>query len=127
MSDLRTHLQEQGNQLQNATKKTIVDVGSIILAPGYDPFDPSSQTQYGYKRFFNVVTSLEFERMISASGPSGVNSLRPTPTGRCLVELPGFSALGHVTSNRTAHIALLFALYVCHETGYSFEGTSSRD
>ncbi len=59
-------------------KKTIVDVGSIILAPGYDPFDPSSQTQYGYKRFSNVVTSLEFERMISASGPSGGELLRPS-------------------------------------------------
>lgn len=59
-------------------KKTIVDVGSIILAPGYDPFDPSSQTQYGYKRFSNVVTSLEFERMISASGPNGGELLRPS-------------------------------------------------
>jgi heterodisulfide reductase subunit A len=59
-------------------KKTTVAVGSIILAPGYDPFDPSSQTQYEYKRFSNVVTSLEFERMISASGPNSGELLRPS-------------------------------------------------
>ena len=59
-------------------KRTAVEVGSIILAPGYDPFDPLSQTQYGYHRFSNVVTSLEFERMISASGPNGGELLRPS-------------------------------------------------
>jgi len=59
-------------------KKTTVAVGSIILAPGYDPFDPLSQTQYGYHRFSNVVTSLEFERMISASGPNSGELLRPS-------------------------------------------------
>jgi len=59
-------------------KKTAIEVGSIILAPGYDPFDPLSQTQYGYHRFSNVVTSLEYERMISASGPNGGELLRPS-------------------------------------------------
>jgi heterodisulfide reductase subunit A len=59
-------------------KKSTVEVGSIILAPGYDPFDPITQTQYGYHRFSNVVTSLEFERMISASGPNGGELLRPS-------------------------------------------------
>ncbi len=59
-------------------KKTTFEVGSIILAPGYDPFDPLAQSQYGYHRFSNVVTSLEFERMISASGPNGGELLRPS-------------------------------------------------
>jgi heterodisulfide reductase subunit A len=59
-------------------KKTTFEVGSIILAPGYDPYDPVAQSQYGYNRFSNVVTSLEFERMISASGPNGGELLRPS-------------------------------------------------
>jgi heterodisulfide reductase subunit A-like polyferredoxin len=45
-------------------------VGSIVLAPGFQPFDPSQFQTYGYARHPNVVTSLEFERILSASGPT---------------------------------------------------------
>ncbi|NVL92806.1 MAG: (2Fe-2S)-binding protein, partial [Desulfobacterales bacterium] len=48
-----------------------IDVGSIILAPGYQPYDPAIYDTYQYGRFPNVVTSLEFERILSASGPFG--------------------------------------------------------
>jgi len=47
-----------------------VDVGNIIVATGYDGFDPTPIYQYGYGRLDNVVTGLEFERMINASGPT---------------------------------------------------------
>ncbi len=46
-----------------------IAVGSLILAPGFDPFDASLKGEYGYGRMSNVVTSLEFERILSASGP----------------------------------------------------------
>lgn len=46
-------------------------VGNIILATGYDLFDPRRIPQYGYGRLPNVFTSLEFERMVNASGPTG--------------------------------------------------------
>jgi heterodisulfide reductase subunit A-like polyferredoxin len=45
------------------------NVGSIILAPGYDKFDARIKGEYGYGRYKNVLTSLEFERILSASGP----------------------------------------------------------
>jgi heterodisulfide reductase subunit A len=48
-----------------------LDVGSIILATGYDVFDPSVISQYGYGKYDNVVTGLQFERMCSATGPTG--------------------------------------------------------
>ena len=47
-----------------------IEVGNIIIATGYDTFDPTQIYQYGYGRLDNVVTSLEFERMINASGPT---------------------------------------------------------
>jgi heterodisulfide reductase subunit A-like polyferredoxin len=51
----------------------ILEVGSVVLAPGFDEVDPSSYYQYGWGRFPNVVTSIQFERILSASGPySGV-------------------------------------------------------
>jgi heterodisulfide reductase subunit A len=48
-----------------------IDVGNIILATGYKEFDPSVIQQYGYGRLPNVITSLEFERMVNATGPTG--------------------------------------------------------
>ncbi|UCB60259.1 MAG: CoB--CoM heterodisulfide reductase iron-sulfur subunit A family protein, partial [Candidatus Bathyarchaeota archaeon] len=51
-------------------------VGSIILAPGFEPFDATLKGEYGYGRFSNVVTSVEFERILSASGPYGGLVLR---------------------------------------------------
>jgi heterodisulfide reductase subunit A len=47
-----------------------VNVGNIVLATGYDLFDCKSIPQYGYGRVANVFTSLEFERMCNASGPT---------------------------------------------------------
>jgi heterodisulfide reductase subunit A len=53
-------------------------VGSIILAPGFEGFDARLKSEYGYGRFPNVVTSIEFERILSASGPYGGLVLRPS-------------------------------------------------
>lgn len=50
-----------------AVKTTEVEVGSIILAPGFQPFDPTPYEVYSYATHPNVVTSLEFERILSAS------------------------------------------------------------
>jgi heterodisulfide reductase subunit A len=47
-----------------------VDIGNIIIATGYDAFDPTPLYYYGYGRLDNVITALEFERMINASGPT---------------------------------------------------------
>ncbi len=47
-----------------------VDVGNIILTTGYDLFKPSGVYEYGYGHFDNVLTALEFERLINAAGPT---------------------------------------------------------
>jgi heterodisulfide reductase subunit A len=54
------------------TEKIVeVDVGSIIVTTGFDSFDPSVVSQFGYGRYDNVITGFQFERMSSASGPTG--------------------------------------------------------
>ncbi|OGQ12357.1 MAG: 4Fe-4S ferredoxin [Deltaproteobacteria bacterium RBG_19FT_COMBO_46_12] len=55
-----------------------IEVGSIILSPGFDEFEPSLKSEYGYGRFKNVVSSIEFERFLSASGPFKGQVLRPS-------------------------------------------------
>jgi heterodisulfide reductase subunit A-like polyferredoxin len=47
-----------------------LEVGSVILAPGFKPFDPSKFENYNYIKHPNVVTSIEFERILSATGPT---------------------------------------------------------
>jgi len=48
-----------------------LDVGTIILATGYSTFDPGKAAKYGYGLYDNVVTGLEFERMVHSGGPTG--------------------------------------------------------
>jgi heterodisulfide reductase subunit A len=50
-----------------------VEVGSIILATGFNLFDPTPIYAYGYQRLDNVITSLEFERMVNSAGPTEGN------------------------------------------------------
>jgi len=63
------------NQKEEIIENTF---GAIILATGYDPFDPTVKDNYGYGRFENVVTSLELERMFCASGPTLGAVVRPS-------------------------------------------------
>jgi heterodisulfide reductase subunit A len=58
--------------LLNQTDQIIeLEVGSIIVTTGYDQFDPSVIPQYGYGKYDNVLTGLEFERVTCAAGPTG--------------------------------------------------------
>ncbi|MDQ1280131.1 MAG: heterodisulfide reductase subunit [Thermoproteota archaeon] len=53
-----------------------LNVGSIIIASGFELFDSTKKSEYGYGRYRDVLTSMEFERMLSASGPTGGNLVR---------------------------------------------------
>jgi heterodisulfide reductase subunit A len=48
-----------------------INVGNIIVATGFQTFDPKRAEQYGYGKYPNVLTSLEFERLVNAAGPTG--------------------------------------------------------
>lgn len=55
-----------------------LNVGSVVLTPGLQTYDPAIRQEFGYGRHENVVTSLQFERLLSASGPCGGEVARPT-------------------------------------------------
>ena len=55
-----------------------LNVGAIVLAPGFEPFDPSKFDSYSYSKYPNVITSMEMERILSASGPTGGHLVRPS-------------------------------------------------
>jgi len=70
-----------------------IEVGNIILATGYDLFDVSRIPQYGYGRLANVFTSIEFERMVNASGPTDgkivMRDMESTPKNVAIVHCVG--------------------------------------
>ncbi len=65
-------------EYEQKDSEVTLKVGSIILAPGFEPFDARLKSEYGYGRYQNVVTSIDFERILSASGPYSGIVLRPS-------------------------------------------------
>jgi len=61
---------------EDQEKELTIQTGAIIISPGCEVFDPKAYDVYGYQRSPNIVTSLEFERMLSASGPLGGHLVR---------------------------------------------------
>ncbi len=59
-------------------RETEVSVGAVVLAPGFDLYDPGAKSEYGYRRYPNVLSALEYERLLSASGPTVGEVLRPS-------------------------------------------------
>ena len=65
-------------QYDRKDEEVELNVGAIILAPGFDEFDPTPMKCFGYGKFKNIVTSIEFERILSASGPFAGKIIRPS-------------------------------------------------
>lgn len=59
-------------------KERSLGVGAIILAPGFDLYDAEKKAEYGYRRFPNVVSGMDYERILSASGPYSGHIQRPS-------------------------------------------------
>jgi len=55
--------------LHQKPEKVEVEVGAIVLSPGYEVFDPKLRGEYGYGKMQNVVTSMDYERLLCATGP----------------------------------------------------------
>ncbi len=70
-----------------------VKVGSIILSPGYRPFDPSGLSAWGYGRFPNVITAMEMERYLAVAGPTAGHLLRPSD-GKPVMKMAFLQCIG---------------------------------
>ena len=64
--------------LDQKPQRLEVEVGAIILAPGYEVFDPRPRGDYGYGTMENVVTSMDYERILCSTGPYDGEILRPS-------------------------------------------------
>ncbi|MCL6578189.1 MAG: hydrogenase iron-sulfur subunit [Candidatus Bathyarchaeota archaeon] len=85
-----------------------LEVGTIIVATGADVFDPSTLPHYGYGRYPNVITSLEFERLINAGGPSHGHLIRPSD-----MQIPKRVAFIQCVGSRSDRNGRLYCSNVC--------------
>ena len=90
-----------------------VQVGAIILAPGFAPYDPTLYQTYSYASHPNVVTSLEFERMLSASGPYAGHLIRPSdqkePKKIAWLQCVGSRDINHCDHSYCSSVCCMYA------------------
>ena len=89
-------------------KEIEIEVGAIIIATGLETFDPRVIQEYGYKRFRNVLTALELERMFSATGCSNGELLRLSDNRH-----PNSVTFLHCVGSRSMKEGYLYCSAVC--------------
>ncbi len=92
----------------DAVKETVINVGAVVAAPGFDLFDAKDKPEYGYGRYVNVITSMEMERTFSASGPYQGHVSRPSDH-----KLPGRVAWIQCVGSRDSSIGKDYCSSVC--------------
>jgi heterodisulfide reductase subunit A-like polyferredoxin len=99
---------------EDQTVEREIDVGAIILSPGFKAFDPSSIDIYGYTKFPNVMTSMEFERLLSASGPTQGHLQRPSdgkePKSIAFLQCVGSRDINRCDHNYCSSVCCTYAI-----------------
>jgi heterodisulfide reductase subunit A len=98
-------------------QEVAINVGSVILAPGFTPFDPSRLDNYQYANLPNVLTSMEFERMLSASGPTMGHLIRRSKDKNEPKKIAWFQCVGSRDMNRcdNAYCSSVCCMYAVKE------------
>jgi heterodisulfide reductase subunit A len=90
------------------TEHLDIPVGAVIIAAGSPPFNPVIKPEFGYHRYLNVMTSVEFERILSASGPTQGKILRPSDQKH-----PAKIAWVHCVGSRDASVGHEYCSAMC--------------
>jgi heterodisulfide reductase subunit A-like polyferredoxin len=108
------------NAIDHSQQEEILDleIGSVVLCPGSEPYDPSPlENVYHYKASPNVVTSLEFERILSASGPTMGHLKRPSDD-REPQKIAWLQCVGSRDSNQcgNSYCSSVCCMYACKDS-----------
>jgi heterodisulfide reductase subunit A len=105
-----------------------LNVGAVILTPGFKPFDPSGFDFYGYGKIPDVVTSLEYERLLSSSGPCMGHLVRPSDSTEPR-RIAWIQCVGSRNTNRceNGYCSSVCCMYAIKEALVTAEHTSGGD
>jgi heterodisulfide reductase subunit A-like polyferredoxin len=91
-----------------------LNVGAVVLAPGFQPYDPAKYAAYHYAQYPGVVTSMEFERILSASGPFAGHLIRPSdhkePKKIAWLQCVGSRDLHHCDNSYCSSVCCMYAI-----------------
>jgi quinone-modifying oxidoreductase subunit QmoA len=100
------------------TEQTLtLNVGAVIWATGWKPYDAARIQPYGYGRFQNVITSLEFERLADPAGPTGGRLLRPSD-GQPAKNIAFIQCAGSRDENHLRHCSRICCMATLKQTQY---------
>lgn len=94
-----------------------LDVATVVWATGWKPYDAAKIQPYGYGRFPNVITSLEFERLADPAGPSGGKLLRPSD-GKEAKNIAFIQCAGSRDENHLRHCSRICCMASLKQTHY---------
>ena len=103
-----------------------LDVGAVVWATGWKPYDAARIQPYGYGRFANVVTSLEFERLADPAGPTGGRLLRPSD-GQPAKNIAFIQCAGSRDENHLRHCSRICCMATLKQTQYVREAYPDKD
>ena len=103
-----------------------LSVGAVIWATGWKPYDAALIQPYGYGRFPNVVTSLEFERLADPAGPTGGQLLRPSD-GQPARNIAFIQCAGSRDENHLRHCSRICCMATLKQTQYVREAGDGTD
>jgi quinone-modifying oxidoreductase subunit QmoA len=95
----------------------VVKVGTVVWATGWKPYDAAKIQPYGYDRYANVITSLEFERMADPKGPTGGRLLRASD-GREAKNIAFIQCAGSRDENHLRHCSRICCMASLKQTQY---------
>jgi quinone-modifying oxidoreductase subunit QmoA len=103
--------------LEMQESETTLTVGAIVWATGWQPYDADKIQPYGHDRFDNVVSSVEFERMLDPFGPTGGKILRPSD-GKEAKNVAFIQCAGSRDRNHLRHCSRICCMATLKQTTY---------
>lgn len=97
-----------------------LNVGAVIWATGWKPYDPAKIQPYGYDRYANVITNVEFERMLDPFGPTGGQIKRPSD-GAAPKKIAFIQCAGSRDKNHLKHCSRICCMATLKQTTYVAE------